>query len=462
MNFKQRLKLAGNLVLGRGSSNLYNSAFFKWVGLGFSSYDANGKTYVDKGFNQNPFVYSVVNQIATKASSIPSLIKKVDDSRAKQKIDSLLTATKYNLSPTQKLRLSKLNTKAYSDNLKEKPIDRPNPLQTWKEFIELYEVFLKVTGNAYIYLASPDSGLNKGEPIAWYLLPSHLMQIVLKEEPDMLTTESPVSHYILIEGNQFVKFPAEDVVHIKYANPNFDMTGSHLYGLSPLRSALKNMQSSNLGLDLNIKTLQNGGAYGFFYADSPTPLTEAQGKAFKERLEDMSNNPDKLSKIAASSIKMGFQRMSLTSDELKPFDFLSFDLKQICAVFGWDDKLMGNDAGAKYDNYLSAQKKCLIGSILPDLKLLEDAINNEILPRYKGYDNCEWSFDISELPEMQQNMTELSEWTTRFKDKGIMTGNEVRTAAGLPKSDDPIMDKLTTNEDLLTLEQSLDDLPTVI
>ena len=327
--------------------------------------------------------------------------------------------------------------------------------------MELYEVFIKSTGNVYIYLLSPDNGLNKGEPMAWYLLPSHLMQIVVKKDVDYNGIDSPISHYILTEGEQFINFEKKNVIHIKYANPNYDQEGSHLYGQAPLRAMLRNIQSSNEAIDLNNKTLLSGGAFGLIHSKGNTPLTEPQAKGLKDRLLEMDSNTGRLGKLAGVSAEVGFTRLSLTSDELKPFDFLNFDLKQICNALGWDDKLMGNDSGAKYDNYISAQKKVLIGSVLPDLKLLEQAINSEILPRYKKYKGSIWEFDISELPEMQTNMTELVDWSTKLKDKGAMTGNEVRIACKLPKSDNALMDEYTTIDDLMTLEQSLEDLPTV-
>ena len=200
----------------------------------------------------------------------------------------------------------------------------------------------------------------------------------------MIGLESPIDHYILTEGNQYAKFEFKDVVHIKYSNPNYDQQGSHLYGQSPLRAALRNIQSSNESIDLNIKTLQSGGAFGLIHSKGQNALTDTQAKTLKERLKEMDNDPSRLAKLTGVSAEIGFTRLSLTSDELKPFDYLSFDLKQICNVLGWDDKLMNNDEGAKYDNYTLAAKRVLLNSLMPDLKLLEEAINNEILPRYKG------------------------------------------------------------------------------
>ena len=60
MRLRERIRSATGAFFG----NKFNQAFFKLIGGGFTSYDDNQKTYIDKGYNVNPFVYSVVNQIA--------------------------------------------------------------------------------------------------------------------------------------------------------------------------------------------------------------------------------------------------------------------------------------------------------------------------------------------------------------------------------------------------------------
>jgi len=457
MRLRERIRLAAGAFFG----NKFNQAFFKLIGGGLTSYDDNQKTYIDKGYNLNPFVYSVVNQIATKAGSIPFYIKEIEDAKSKSKIDNLIKASNHDLSPQQYLKKLTLENKAYANDYKDLPLERPNPFQTWFEFISLFETFIKCTGNIYIYLLSPEEGVNAGKPIAWYLLPSHLMQIVLKTDVNMIGIESPIDHYILTEGNQYTKFDFKDVVHIKYSNPNYDQQGSHLYGQSPLRANLRNIQSSNESIDLNIKTLQSGGAFGLIHSKGQNALTDTQAKALKERLKEMDNDPSRLAKLTGVSAEIGFTRLSLTSDELKPFDYLSFDLKQVCNVLGWDDKLMNNDEGAKYDNYTLAAKRVLLNSLMPDLKLLEEAINNEILPRYKGYDKSCWMFDISDLPEMQQDMVQLVSWAKDMVDRGVITRNEARLLLKFIISEDSNMDEFTVSSDIMTLEQSLEDFPTV-
>ena len=441
------------------TQNKYNDALLKLIGNAFTSYDTLGTTYVDKGYNENPIVFSVVSQRANKLASVPFNVKKVKDESQKRLRDSLTTATKYNLTPQQEVKRMLYESKAFEDEYIDLPLERPNPLQTWKEFKELYETFMALNGNAYIYLLSPDTGLQAGEPLAWYLLPSHMTQIILKDNCNFVGTESPVDHYILTEGATYIEFEAENVVHIKYANPNFDLQGSHLYGQAPLKAALKNIQSSNTAFDLNIKTLNSSGAFGFIHGTN-IPLTPDQANELKSRLREMDADTSRLGNIKGMSGELKFTQIGLSPDELKLFDFLNLDTKQICNVLGWSDVLLNSDARGDFGGTIHEIKKgVLIDTTLPDLQLFDEAVNSKILPRYNKYKGYVLEHDISELPEMQKDMAEMAKWLNPALDKGAINRKTYNTYFGFPVSDDPNMDLYTVSTDILTLEQAINDYP---
>ena len=268
MKLRNRLaqSIANLIDPTRKFTNKFNEAFLWAVGNGETSYDHNSQNYIDYGYNINPIVYSVVNQMATKTASIPYYIKRISDEDSLKKLQRLERATRSDMTIQQKVIYNKLKTKAYSKDELPFPLETPNPMQSWSEWMALYKTFLKTTGNVYQYILSPEDGSNKGVPKAVYLLPSHLVQIVVKNGVNMLKDiESPIDSYILTTGKTFIKFEAENVIHIKYSNPDYGNNGEHLYGVSPLRAALKNIESSNEGLSLNIKTLKSGGAFGFIH-----------------------------------------------------------------------------------------------------------------------------------------------------------------------------------------------------
>jgi HK97 family phage portal protein len=407
------------------SENAFNKAFYQLLGGGSTKYDQNNKTYLEKGYNINPDVYSIINKQSLKTVSVPYCIKKVNDKKALYDLKQLNQATKGVVSLSQFVKQIKLKTKAYSDETMPFPLEQPNPTQTWSDIWALYKTYMKITGNCYIYMVAPEDGMNKGVPVLVYVLPAHMIEIVLKPNPDMLSVESPISHYMLTEGNQYIDFKAENVIHIKYPNPNFDMQGSHLYGHSPLQAALRNINIQNSAIDNNIKMMQNSGAYGFLFGKGE-PLTQDQANSLKEKLIELDNDASRLGKIGASSAEVGFQRIALTTDELKPFDYLQWDRNTICNVLNYPKELLGEKTGGGLANNDSsdARKELITNDIQPDLVLLQDSLNKNFIPRFKGYENSVIEWDVTELPEMQEDMAKMVEWL----DKIPLTPNEMRTA----------------------------------
>ena len=423
------------------------------MGFAFTQYDTSNKTYVEKGYNSNSDVFAVVSQKATEVTRIPYFIKNVKDLQQKDQYNQLKLTNKNILTPQLAIKKALLNSKAFDEKTYNMPLDKPNINQSWREFFALYETFMDLTGNFYMYLKSPEDGMNAGQPTEIHILPSHLMQIVLKDNVDILHDEQPISHYLLTEGNNYIKFEVDNVIHIKLSNPNFDLKGSHLYGMSPLKSALTNIQSSNSATNLNAKTLANGGSFGFI--STKEPLTEPQAKALKERLVEMDKSENRLSNIAGSAREVVFTRISLTTDELKPFDYLEYDQKAICNVLHWDDKLLNSDDGAKYDNYKTALRRAITSGISPNLRLLEEHFNRSLLPRFKGYENTVIIFDETELPEMQDDMSNLTKWLNDTLDRGVISRDEYRLAINYEEHNTPEMKTMTVSQNVRTLEDAI-------
>jgi phage portal protein BeeE len=430
--------------------NSFNEAFFQWMGWGYAKYDPNNKSYLDYGYNTNPDVYAIINKQTLKTISVPYCVKKIKDKQSYSKINQLDLATKGSFSLLQQIKRTSLETKAYDEKELIFPLLNPNPTQTWSDIIGLYKTFMKITGNYYQYNMSPLEGKNAGVPVQTYVLPSHLMQIVLKSDANLMTTETPIDHYMLIDGNKWIRFEVEDIIHIKYVNPNFDLNGTHLYGQSPLRAGLRNINSQNSAIDTNIKMLQSAGAYGFVYGKG-TPWTQDQANAMKEKLVEMDKDPSKLGKIAGASGEVGFQRIALTTDELKPFDYLNWDRKTICNVLNFPDELLNNDGKASLGSTDTneARKSLITDDTKPDLVLLQEAWNKYFIPKFRGYEDAVIEWDVSELPEMQADMKLQAEALNMLP----LTPNELRTAFKYETLTDDGMDIVWLNSG----KQRIDD-----
>lgn len=436
---KNRIALAWDAFINP-NRNLFNEAIYKLVGGQTNTYNPTLEVLLTKGYGENPDVNAMVNQMASKTTVVPYYIKTIEDEETHKQIKRYPINTTYQ----QKQTIKKLKAKAYdTDSEMPMPLAVPNPTQTWNDILFLYKVYLKVCGNVYFYKMSPAEGANAGVPVQLYILPSQWMQIVLKSNANMLSVESPIDYYIMQQGNQFIKFPADSIIHVKRSNPFFDYNGTQLYGYSELMAAIRNINSSNSGIDQNVKTMQNSGVYGFIHAgDGQSPLTAEQGQSLKDRLVDMNNSSEKLSNIAGASAKLGFTRISLTTDELKPFDYLSYDRRSLANCLNWSVDLLNEErssgGGFGVDTLIEARKRVMIDNIKPDLDLLASYLNPYFIQLFKGYEKSELEFDISEMPEMQTDMKTMSEWVNSVP----LTLNERREIFNYEEIEDEMMNEI--------------------
>ena len=459
-----------NAVRGKTTqsiSNQFNQAFLEMGGK-HTHYDPSGQTYVEKGYNENSTVYSVVSQAATKLASVPCYLKKEKDKQAKLQHQRLLN-TKGALSTADFAQKRILESKAYDQQEIAEPLAKPNYYQSWGEYDALWETFMLLNGNAYQWMMCPEDGPNKGTPLQTFLLPSQYVQIVLKPNykenlNSLNSVESPIDYYMLIIGNTYIQFKAKDVIHTKFPNPNYDLNGAHLYGQAPLRAGRGDLKVSNETNNQNIKSMQNGGSYGFVHGtDANRPLTSEQAQALKEKLVDMSNDLTAMNRYSGASAPIGFTKISVDTKDLLPFEFLSHSAGEICNVFSWPAELLAVNGQAKYDNMDVAWKMAISNRIQPDLRILQDAKNEQYYPRFKGYEGVTKIYDTSELPEMQADMEKLTQWLKEAFDRGIISPDEYRMALKYPEVGDELMQTRFIKQgyiplaDALLIENPLDD-----
>ena len=429
----------------RTNLNLING-ILQWVGVMPAFLADRPEVYIEEGYNMNGDVYAIIQQIATKASSVPFSIKRVKD-RPKYQQHNLSQKTLLLGGPQGQMDLKMLGIDAFEDGSLAIPLDKPNPRQSWAEFIALYETYLNLTGNVYIYKRKPEEGINAGRPRELYLLPSQYVKILVSQNWRLVENyESAILGYEIILTDRYHSFRKDEVIHINFPNPNWTVDGWQFYGMSPLRPVLKEIQASNQGNKNNVRMMKSGGAIGLIHGKG-TVLEEEDAKQLKQRLVEMRNDPGELGQIAGISQEIGFTRIALSTDELKPFEHQSYYQSKIANVLGWSTLLLNNQTGAKYENLRIAYREVVTNKIMPDLNMLEQAFNEELLPEFgRDYARAIWKFDYSKLAELQEDIGELVAWATQLVDRGVLTRAETRRIINLEPRREAEMDVPTVTQ----------------
>src|SRR5690554_6142704 len=214
-------------------------------------HEDNPLSYIRDGYMGNPDVYAVVNIITRAAAAVPPIVMEVKDEKKAREYYRLKYSQRNGVQEGFKERQSDLREKAFeevdeNDDLY-KLINRPNPLQAWPEFFENTMGFLEITGNSYTHGIE----MSDGRITEMWPLPPQLTQIKATN-----SVEAEIQAYILNYAGEHSLDP-ESVLHLNYWNPDYSAPGSHLYGMSPLRAAIRAVASSNDGMEALTSSYRN-------------------------------------------------------------------------------------------------------------------------------------------------------------------------------------------------------------
>jgi HK97 family phage portal protein len=422
----------------------------KYLGTGTAIFNINDTDdIIRKGYMYNPNVYAVIQLIVNAASGVPFELYEVKDKKAY----SRYSRAKNSIIPTAKGEYYKSKALEKIDNSELLDLlANPNPLQGEVEFTQNVLGYKLLTGNSYINLVSPLNGVNKGIPQQMYVLPAHLMEITSSGN-----AYSPIGGYELSMFDKNLKFKPEEVIHMKYWNPNWDHSGSHLYGQSPLKASQRVIQVDNDNYTANAKLLQNMGAIGILSGDGTMDFTEEQLLKIKQKYKDTYAGADRMGEIILASSKLTWQKMGMSISDLGILEARKFNLRDICNAYGVNSALLNDPDNKVYANAKEARKGLYIDVAIPLLDSYISELNRTVVKQYSKRDGKEYvlAYDINSVPEIQQDLAELR---TTIKDIWELTPNQRLDIMGFDKSLDPSMDMNWIPSNLVPMQGSQIDL----
>lgn len=420
----------------------------KWMGMNVPIFlSQTNRDFIDKGYMLNPDVYSVINLILKAVSGIPFEVYQVKDKKAltrSKSFDRFDVRHKIN----KYKALEKLDTSPLLDLL-----NNPNPMQGRDEFIENVLGFKLLTGNTYIALSRPENGRNKGLTKQMHALPAHLTEIITSGD-----IYSPIGGYQLSVYDRSIDFKPDEVIHMKYWNPDFSNSGAHLYGQSPLKSLTKVIQVSNDNYTANAKLLQNLGAVGILSGDSQSDYNPEQMAKLKEMYKQSYQGSEKWGDVILTSQKLTFQKMGQNVNELGLNESKKYNLRDICNAYGVNSALLNDPDNKVYANAKEARKGLYTEVVLPILDNFISELNRTLAKEYSKKLGVELIIGYNEntVPELQQDLSDLRE---KVKDIWELTPNQRLDVMGFEPNPSAEMDKIWMPMNLVPMESlDIDDL----
>jgi len=426
------------------TNEAFNRAIYNYLGDTIVWNPENDDTYINKGYRYNSTIYSIVNLITKAATTIPFQIYQVEKQNDLKRYKAL-TSGEFNPQAIHNAKLIQKNSMIELEGTElHELLERPNPAQSYNTWLSEIIAYGNLTGNRYIWGISPDSGSNAGKYRELYVLPSQSMEIVSGG------IFNPVKEYTL-EYNGTIRIDAEQVCHIKDFNPYYDGTGSHLYGMSPLKAGLRSLDANNEALTTGVRYLQNQTARGVLMSDEGD-INEVQAKQLKEKFRQQYQGSDNAGDVVLSSKKLSWINFGLNASDLSLLEQYNASIKDLCNIYNVPVQLLNNTDSSTYNNMKEAKKALYQNAVIPEMLKIRDELNRWLTPQFGK--NLFIDFDFTVIPELQEEMDKVVDQMSKA---WWITPNEKRSAMSFGADDEnEQMDQYYIPANLLPLSNEVD------
>lgn len=383
-------------------------------------YSDNTDTYLRNGFEQNHVVFTVADWCAKKMTVPPPILYKTKNKSAAKRYHAIQKAGGFdNISDAVKLKnmaFEEVESHPILEVLK-----NPNPLMTWDEFVYGYFIFKQFVGNAVIQGVWTDNGLNANKIQQLWLLPSNYIRAVSGQGL------SVIDHYI-DERNPDQKIQPEQVCVIRNFSSDYQTAGSHLSGMSVLKSAARQLKKSNEALNAETEALQNRGASSLIFPDLKSDFDESMlpdGKTIDTLNEDMRKRLKEAGNqgIVLNSVPLKHIQIGMSPVDLQILETQKFDIQTWASLFHVDSRVVLNDhQSSTKDNMQAARLNSLTDGVIPHLIALANALNGWLVKSYNE-EGLFLDFDTTVFPEVQRQLRDTAK---EMSDTGAFTIDEIR------------------------------------
>ena len=361
--------------------------------------DEKDRDFVERGYQYNPTVYAIITQTIKAASQVPWKVYK----------------TRANGDKVE-----------FHNGLLNSLLKKPNSWMTWGDLMQEMVGFKMLQGDTYVWGINPTgSSINAGKPVSLWPLPSQHVQI-------HTDTMRGISGYSLdYRGSgDWEDIDADNVMHLKDWNPDYDEEGSHLRGQSPLRALVRTLRMNNRAIDTGNAYIENVGSRGLLFdesGDDMEDLSKAQVDKLQSNYNQKHGRVENANQIAVTNGKFGFLNLMATSADIALLEQYGATKQDICNAFNFPSLLIGEGQGT-YENQNEAKKAFWNDVVIPILTEIMDGLNCWLLPKFG--ENIHMEFDLTGVHAVQEDKLMRGKAIKEFA--GMITINEARKKSGEP------------------------------
>jgi HK97 family phage portal protein len=412
------------------------------------------QTFIEKGYNKNAWVYSIVSKCAKKFSQVPWYHYKIKTSERKTWGEYIVLTKSMMHDAKAVIEAKKMRTKSVDQVIVDSPLSKllakPNRNQSGAEFRENLYGYKLLTGEGNIYFSRLD--INR-PPNELFVIPKQ--NVAMVKGSDGL---ADVSMYKLLLGGQEVPVDTDSLIMWAFANYNFDPINlTHLRGQAPLDAGLLIMQASNEGAERLTSMNKNQGVAGLAFNELDTRAWTVEQAQFNRRqFNSIVNDSDLAGTIAYMNGKFGYIQFGMNAEQLKLLEQTDIQFRALCNIFDVPYQLFGNSDS--YENRKQYKRDFVYDNIAVAAYGLRDELNMKLIPEFNlDRDRDVIDFAVMDLPELTEDVKDQVDALSKA---WWLTPNEIRKETGFEEITDPNMDKIYVSSSIVSMEQLNADIGT--
>lgn len=322
-----------NRILGSRTFNATDrDAVWKLFGsFRANQLEMNPSQLLDKGYEQNIDVYSVIQKIVLSLKSIPWVVEQKDKDG---------------------------NFEILEDTTIHELMAAPNTGKgyTWDDISEQLLIYLLANGNSYMI---GETGFG-----------SLIQEVDILPSPSICVSTSadffmPNPKYDFRLGSQQKTFIQEEIEHTMLFNPLYDSVQDSFNGLSSIQVASMAVQAGNDRWEADANLLQNRGAIGLITDKSNRPMTNEESQSTQASFDSDIGGPHKFGKVKVTNKDLNYIQMAMSSTDLQLIEKGVVNLRAMCNVFGLDSSLFNDPANKTFNNRKEAEKALYTNASIP-------------------------------------------------------------------------------------------------
>jgi phage portal protein BeeE len=244
---------------------------------------------------------------------------------------------------------------------------------------------------------------------------------------------------LLVDYNGFDMTP-ENLFMVKYVDPEIKIDGTHLFGHSPLRSGLRQVQMDNETTKASLFLMQNKGISGFFKPQDVETSRAMQNNpagpdGIRKSLDDLLKRNEGSTDKPFTPLAVEYVSFGMDAEALQLVEQAIANEEKLANLYDFPHPLL-NGKAATLDNIKSATKYLVTNTISGHVKSLEEMWQWVCIA--SGKPERMVVFDIMSMPELQEDYSKMITVYNSMFDRGTINGREFRELMGFDPSNNPL------------------------